>query len=103
MDIAFLNTVINFVSATVFVVATIAIVRRLVQRVQLFYQAQEEVPILLKRDLGLFGGVLGFIGLALAARVIGIDGLRDNTLWLTITSLLIDVPLVYWVWVEYRQ
>lgn len=103
MDLHLLNSVINIFSLGFFAILCLAIFGRLSHRVFLYREANEQLPILLIRDIILFAAFSAYIIIVLVIRGLQVSGLADNTLWLLFSSTLFIVPLAFWAWVEYRQ
>ena len=95
-------SVVNVVAAVLFIGLCVAIALRLVWRVAQFWRWHRPVPLLLKRDSVLFGAITIVFGIAMAARLFGIDGLRTNLIYVVFVDALIIGALGLWCWIEYR-
>lgn len=65
-----------------------------------FSRPKQTVPLLLKRDLALFGPLFIVMALILFFRVEGIS-LQRNPYWVISSGAVVIAGLAYWVWIEY--
>jgi energy-coupling factor transporter transmembrane protein EcfT len=93
----------NVISFIVFTVLLIAVFIRMFYRLGGYLFNREKVPLLLKRDVLLFGVLAVILGLILMLRVFGDDGLllRTSPVWMVASGLAANLAMGYWAYVEY--
>lgn len=74
---------------------------RMFYRLGLYLFARKKVPLLLRRDLALFGTWSIVFALILLFRGLGIQGLNRNPVWVIGSGAVALSGLVYWVYIEY--
>lgn len=80
---------------------------RMTYRLSRFMKFSQPVPILLKRDIVLFGALTIYFGsvlivLGLQALGVEISSLGDKWWWVMPRGLMVLSAMAYWVWVEYN-
>lgn len=94
--------VFNILSLVVFVALGFLAARKMEQRRRSFRKYKIPVPILLKRDIALFGSLGMYFGSILIVLVLGIINLGREPLWVIPRGLIVLGAMAYWVWVEYH-
>lgn len=104
MDWAALMNYINLVALLCFVLCIGAGIFGMVRRVILFQRAEERVPVILRRDLGLFVAlsVIGLESLGIRALGINLAEMPDlvRLLFAVHWDIILISALLYWVKVE---
>ena len=92
----------NLLAAAVFVLFAALALGRMARRAWEFVRAHQRVPIILKRDIGLFSAFVLIFGVGLlVGRILGTP-LSQNPLWVIPSSAIALITMGYWVWVEYH-
>jgi hypothetical protein len=93
--------VFQTLALVLFAILMIIAFLRMSWRLSLFRTARERTPLLLKRDILLFGTFALYFGFVLVFRVMGLT-ITQNPFWVVPSTLLGLAALSYWVWVEFH-
>ena len=102
MPLADFLRLFNLLALTIFVVLVILAFSRMFYRLAQFLRRGINVPILLRRDLFLFGAFgLYFGGILILSRLMN-HNLASEPLWQVPMTFIVLGAMAYWVWVEFR-
>lgn len=93
--------VFNTIALGAFLVLVLLAGGRMAWRLGLFLLTGTKVPVLLKRDIFLYGTFALYFGFALAFRLAGIV-VSKNPFWVIPSTVIALAAMGYWVWVEYH-
>jgi hypothetical protein len=92
----------NTLSLVLFVVLAAAAGLRMANRFWRIKRARLGLPILLKRDIVLFGALALYFGSVLVVLALGIQGLAQQWWWVMPRGIMVLAAMLYWVKVEYH-
>lgn len=92
--------IVSLLEFVIFLILGLLAFARMFVRLGLFLANDDKIPLLLKRDLALFGPLFIVMALILFFRVEGIS-LQRNPYWVLSSGAAVIAGLAYWVWIEY--
>lgn len=92
---------ISVISLLTFSTLIILAFARMFYRLGRYIFLHEKVPVLLKRDLVLFGVLGAYEFIILIFRIGGVSDLGSHPVWVLSTAIALNSAIAFWVWVEY--
>ena len=92
----------NALTLVVFVGLLLAAAAPMLRRYTKIKRAHIKVPVLLRRDIVLFGALALYFGSVLPVLLLHIEGLAREWWWVMPRAIIVLSAMAYWVWVEWH-